>query len=86
MVCILNPHNLATLVYVVGTTEQVIHLFQHDALGLGDEEVDEDRKQDVDAGEHVEGVETTFLRDKLDDAICEGLIHAGFTVRKVGKN
>ena len=61
VVCILNAHDLATLVHVVCAAEHGVHLFQHDTLGLRDEEVDKDRKQDVDAGEHVEGIEATFL-------------------------
>jgi hypothetical protein len=65
VVCIINTHEIATLVYVVCTAEHGVHLFQHDALCLRDEEVDKDRKQDVDTSEHVEGIEATFLRDKL---------------------
>ena len=85
MVCVVHAQEVATLVYVVDTTEFGIHLFQHDTLGLWDEEVDEDRKQNVDAGEHVKGVEATVLRDKLGSAACSESI-IGLTVRKVGKN
>lgn len=68
VVCIVDPHEVATFVYVIGATEHGVHLFQHDALCLWDEEVDENRKQDVDASEHIEGIETTILRDRLDPA------------------
>ena len=44
VVCVLNAHNLATFVDVVRATEHSVHFFQHDTLGLWDEEVDEDRK------------------------------------------
>ena len=69
VVCIVNAHHLSTLVYMVGSTEHGVHLFQHDALCLGDEEVDEECKQDVDAGKHVEGVETTILLCALVSAM-----------------
>lgn len=61
VVSILDAHDVATLLDVVDTTECCVHLFEHDALGLGDEEVDEGGEEDVDAGEHVEGVEAAFL-------------------------
>lgn len=72
VVWVVNAHEIATLVYMVDTSEHGVHFFQHDTLGLWDEEVDEDRKQHIDAGEHVEGIEATILRGKLDFAACKG--------------
>jgi hypothetical protein len=72
VVCVVYAHEIATFVYVICTTEHGVHLLQHDPLCLWDEEVDEDRKQDVDASEHIEGIETTILRAKSDPATRMG--------------
>jgi hypothetical protein len=66
VVCIFFSHEIAPFVHVIGTTKHGVHFLQHDTLCLRDEEVDEDGKQDVDAGEHVESIESTILRGELD--------------------
>jgi hypothetical protein len=84
--CVCFVHEIATFVHVVGAAEHGVHLFQHDPLCLRDEEVDEDGKQDVDAGEHVESIEATILRGELEPATRIHALRFGLTVRKVGKN
>lgn len=87
VVCVVDAHEIATFVYVVGSTEHGVHLFQHHTLCFWDEEVDEDGKQDVDASEHVEGIETTILQGELEIIPHHvGIEIFGLTVRKVGKN
>ncbi|KAI7550356.1 hypothetical protein KC316_g14306 [Hortaea werneckii] len=58
---ILNPHQIPALLHMVDPAELGVHLFQQDFLRLGHEEVDEGREQEVDACEHVEGVEAAVL-------------------------
>ena len=66
-----------TLVDVVGSTEDSIHLFEANLLGLWYEEPDESSEQNVDSCEHLEGVESFVLQEEreklLHDAVYDVL-------------
>lgn len=61
MMRVFDMQQVSTLLDVVLATEQRVDLFEADLLGFRDEEPDEDRKQEVDAGKAVKGVARKYL-------------------------
>jgi hypothetical protein len=53
---IVDMEEITSLLDVVGTAEENVHLFERDSSGLRDKEEDEERETDVDASEEVEGI------------------------------
>ena len=70
---ILDTKQVTTLLDVVAATEQNINLFHGNLLGLGDEEPDKEGEQEVDAGEHVEGVEAAVLQEGGKELLEDGV-------------
>ena len=74
---IFHTEQIASLGDVVAASEQSVDFLQTDLFGLGDHEPDEDGEQEVDAREHVEGVEAALVEEGgeelLDDRVGDVL-------------
>lgn len=58
-VCVMSIFDLEkipSLLNMVGTSEESIHLLEGDFLGLGNEEPDEDSEEEVDACKEIESI------------------------------
>lgn len=73
MVRILDSKQITTLLDVVISAEQSVDLLEHDLAGLRDAEVDEHSQQEVDAGEHVEGVEAALVQEGGEELLDDGV-------------
>jgi hypothetical protein len=56
VVSIFDLEKISSLLNMVGTTVESIHLLERDFLGLGNEKPDEDSEEEVNAGKEVEGI------------------------------
>ena len=53
---VFDLEEVSSLLNMVGTTEESIHLLKREFLGLGNEKSDEDSEEEVNAGKEVEGI------------------------------
>jgi hypothetical protein len=56
VVSIFDLEEISSLLNMVGTTEESIHLLERDSLGLRNEKPDKDGEEYVNAGKEVEGI------------------------------
>jgi len=70
---ILNMHQVASLLDMIGASEENIHFFKRYFLGLRDEEEDEDGEENINASEEKEGVETTIVQESWEELLQDGV-------------
>lgn len=72
-VVLVDTQNLGTLLGVVGTSKDDVHLLEHDTLSLGDEEVDKDGEDDVDAHEEEEAGKADLGEEGREELLEDGV-------------
>ena len=65
--------HLCSLVDVVDAAEQDVDLLERDLLGLGDEEPDEDKEDNVHAHEEEEALETDVVEESREELVEDGI-------------
>ena len=65
--------NRRTLNNMVLTAKDGVHLLEANLLSLWDAEPNEDSKQHIDSGEHVEGVEALVLQEDGEELLDDGV-------------
>ena len=65
------PQHLPTDHNMIIASKQPIHLLQHDQLGLREKQPHEQRQPEIDAREHVEGVEAAVLQEDGEELLAD---------------
>jgi len=70
---IFDLQKISSLLNMVGTTEECIHLLKGDFLGLGNEEPDEGSKAEVDACKEIEGIKAAISKEGREELLEDGV-------------
>jgi len=73
MPCILDAQQVTTLLNVIRAAKEDVDLLKRDLARLGDEEVHEERKADVDGEEEEEAVEALLVQECWEELLHNGV-------------
>lgn len=75
MLSSVNAEHLGTLLSVIGTTENSIHVLKGDTLGFRDKEKHENAEQDIDGKEEEEALEASLGEECWEELLENGVGH-----------